>query len=93
MKIYKYELPTSRGIFKRAMSEIQYTMHVEALDFPTGSRAFMGAVVDETKEVTYTIHALHTGDDVPDSERFLRIGTAVFDGGSYVLHYYREVRH
>jgi hypothetical protein len=86
MKIYKYELPASRGVFKRAMSQIQYTMHVEAFD----GKAFMWASVDEKKEQVYEIHALHTGDDVPDWETFLKIGTAIFDGGNYVLHYYRK---
>ena len=87
MKIYKYGLPRQRGDFKRAMSEIQYTMHVEVVN----DNAYLWACCDPTKELTYTIRVLFTGDDVPDMDNFLKIGTAVFDDGRYVLHYYREV--
>lgn len=86
MKIYKYELPTVWGVHEIETGQIQYTLHVSVVN----QKPFMWCVVDETKKVRTTIRAYFTGEDAPDMERMLRIGTALFEGGQYVLHYYRE---
>ncbi len=88
MKIYKYELPKQKGVFRVAMERIQYTMHVQSVN----NTPLMWAAVDEKEIHSHVIHVLYTGDDVPDMESVLRIGTAVMNNGMFVLHYYRETK-
>jgi len=87
MKIYKYELPTDKGVFRVAMERIQYIMHVQSVN----NAPFMWAAVDENEIHYHLIHVLYTGDDVADMDRMLKIGTAVMNNGMFVLHYYMDV--
>jgi hypothetical protein len=86
MKIYKYELPSVHGVNHIKTGQIQYTMHVDVVN----GIPFMWCVVDETKEVITVVRTYFTGDNPPDMDSMIRIGTALLEHGQFVLHYYRE---
>ncbi len=85
MKVYKYQIPAKRGVYRQDGHMVMRIIHSQVI----GNVIIIWAVVDERFNLEIVTTAYHTGEELKhNAQQF--IGTGVFSDGSYVLHYFMD---